>query len=123
MLATLAIILASSGCATNDRIPPGAMKRFMDGLTTQHPLREGIVDNRQNFPVWVTIDDQPPKLVWDKTFDYFSITAKEPHHFVVRDGAHNIVKDEMFTAKDEPLGTQHYLPHEVVIDTGWEFPI
>lgn len=112
---------ALTGCATSG---PAYQKSVFHRLVTKMnapPLRQGIIHNVWDFPVYVSIDGAPAKKIIHR--NYFSVTAGPPHHLVIKDENDNILVDKKdFAVTDSPLGSQSTMRRRKTIDTGWVYP-
>jgi len=117
--ALAALILLASGCAS---VPPGAADRFIASFSDEHPVRKGIIENGEPYPVEVYIDGELAGQISQKYYGYFSVTAKEAHKWYVKDLNGNVVRREQeLIVPDAPLGSHYVIPPRKVkvIDTGW----
>jgi len=120
LLAALAVlVVVLTGCATSGPAYKASAFHRLATSINHHPKREGMVVNSRRQPLWVSIDDEPTKIISSKVYRYFKVTAKEPHHLVAKDEKGKVIKDYTFIIRNAPLGSQLYLPFGKTIDTGW----
>lgn len=123
-VAAIAMMLAIlPGCATSGpEYEASAFHRFVKAIDTECPLRQGIIENGNDFAIDIYIDGELKGHISQKYYGYFQVTAKEEHVLAVRDSRGRTVRpDKKFIIPDSPLGSHYRIPPRRVkiIDTGW----